>query len=378
MWLINTSTIELQRVDREDLEWTLYAILSHTWGKDEVTFEEMILSGQPNHKLGYAKIENTCRLAKERGVAYAWVDTCWTLQELIGSQNLDFHDSAWQHRGTKSGLRDRISDITRIDITVLKNNKFLESILIDKRISWAINRKTTRIEDLAYCLISIFDVNMPMMYGEGTKESNDTTQDYRGILAQSPAEFAHCRRLSRAPSMRHGCETTKTDKGLRLETFIGVFLTKTAHAYVRSLPTKLLQAQGSKRVTPFVSLELKHVFAKNLAIRYLWDQHGQSVITSNSEHFTGFLNFKISCLRGDTSAADWFIVVCGLTANLSDDLRPWIAIYDVPGFGCFMLRQYSDEELYLYHLRDRLLLGMHRYILNRFGYSSRGPMEKQV
>jgi hypothetical protein len=76
MWLINTSTIKLERVDGEDLEWTLYAILLHTWGKDEVTFEEMILSGQPNHKLCYAKIENTCRLAKERGVAYAWVDTC--------------------------------------------------------------------------------------------------------------------------------------------------------------------------------------------------------------------------------------------------------------------------------------------------------------
>lgn len=98
-----------------------------------------------------------------------WFTWGWTLQELIGSQNLEFHDSAWQHRGTKSGLRDRISDITRIDITVLKNNKFLKSILIDKRISWAINRKTTRIEDLSYCLISIFDINMPMMYGEGTE-----------------------------------------------------------------------------------------------------------------------------------------------------------------------------------------------------------------
>ncbi|PTD08448.1 Vegetative incompatibility protein HET-E-1 [Fusarium culmorum] len=246
MWLINTSTIELQRVDGEDLEWTLYAILSHTWGKDEVTFEEMILSGQPNHKLGYAKIENTYRLEKERGIAYVWVDTCcidkrssaelakainsisrWYRCATLGilsmvHMRLDtFYDSAWQHRGTKSGLQDRISDITIIDITILKSNKFLKSILIDKHISWAINRKTTRIKDLTYCLISIFNINMPIIYGEGTKEANDTTQDYRGILAQSPAEFAHCRRLSRAPSMRHGCEITKTDKGLRLETFLG-------------------------------------------------------------------------------------------------------------------------------------------------------------
>lgn len=35
--------------------------------------------------------------------------------------------------------------------------------------SWASKRKATRTEDLAYCLMGIFDVNMPMLYGEGEK-----------------------------------------------------------------------------------------------------------------------------------------------------------------------------------------------------------------
>lgn len=34
---------------------------------------------------------------------------------------------------------------------------------------WASKRETTRIEDQAYCLLGIFDINMPLLYGEGTK-----------------------------------------------------------------------------------------------------------------------------------------------------------------------------------------------------------------
>lgn len=35
--------------------------------------------------------------------------------------------------------------------------------------SWASDRKTTRVEDEAYSLLGIFDVNMPLIYGEGRK-----------------------------------------------------------------------------------------------------------------------------------------------------------------------------------------------------------------
>ena len=38
---------------------------------------------------------------------------------------------------------------------------------IARRMSWAANRKTTRVEDEAYCVLGLFNVNMPTLYGEG-------------------------------------------------------------------------------------------------------------------------------------------------------------------------------------------------------------------
>ncbi len=38
---------------------------------------------------------------------------------------------------------------------------------IANRMSWAANRDATRAEDIAYSLFGIFDVHMPLLYGEG-------------------------------------------------------------------------------------------------------------------------------------------------------------------------------------------------------------------
>jgi hypothetical protein len=85
----------------------------------------------------------------------------------------------------------------------------LADVPVAVRMSWAATRETTREEDMAYCLLGIFDVNMPMLYGEGEKafirlqeeiikQSPDmsifawkasTDMDYSGLLARSPAEF---------------------------------------------------------------------------------------------------------------------------------------------------------------------------------------------
>jgi hypothetical protein len=45
----------------------------------------------------------------------------------------------------------------------------LLSASVARRMSWAAKRQTTRTEDVAYCLMGIFDVNMPLLYGEGEK-----------------------------------------------------------------------------------------------------------------------------------------------------------------------------------------------------------------
>ncbi|KAF9773440.1 hypothetical protein IL306_008721 [Fusarium sp. DS 682] len=494
MWLINTTTIKLERAD--DKESTPYAILSHTWGNDEVTFEDMI-QGREDEKRGYIKILKTCQLAKKRGLDYAWVDTCcvdkrssaelaeainsmfnwykfshvcfahledlephqvqgedkldglsscrwftrgWTLQELIASRDLEFYDAMWNHRGTKAEMQYTISDITGIDAAVLGNNDILETIPVAKRMSWAANRKTTRIEDIAYCLLGIFDVNMPMLYGEGTKAfvrlqeeiikgttdlsmfawkahtGKDTSpQEFRGILAQSPDEFAHCCNLCRAPSMRYGHEYSLTNRGLRLSTHlgasadkeyllnltcmipkdgrddrrIGVYLTMTPNGYVRSRPTELFETQDSllwagprhqifirKQVSIFGSQSLRR-FLRNLAFQFdispgfqlasfaakpadLWNDLRQEFVTDKSEKFTGFLNFQIS------DASKWFItpriyVVCGLVQDSSfGTVRPWMGIYEsskatAHGGIIKCIDGYYDsygEEFYLHQLRD--------------------------
>jgi hypothetical protein len=51
-----------------------YAILSHTWGEDEVTYQDV---SHPNaeRKTGYAKIKSTCDQASKDGLEWVWVDT---------------------------------------------------------------------------------------------------------------------------------------------------------------------------------------------------------------------------------------------------------------------------------------------------------------
>ncbi|KAM0197298.1 hypothetical protein ACHAPA_004069 [Fusarium lateritium] len=322
---------------------------------------------------------------------------------------MEFYDCKWQYRGTKAELRDQISDITGIDLPVLENNAFLENVPIAKRMSWAAHRETSRTEDIAYCLLGIFDVNMPMMYGEGTKaftrlqeeiikettdlsvfawkaqeETDVPCQDFRGVLAQSPSEFVHCRNLSRAPSMRYGFEFSMTNKGLKLETYlaetlsteyilnlacilpkrngelsrVGVYLAKTADGYVRTRPKELFETRDSliwagarykifirKRLSPYVSVALKNLSLSNLVVKFimshsfqlhsfaakpadLWDPLRQSFITDNNGNFTGFLDFQVS----DTSkkfVSERIFIVCGLRVHPGTGAKgPWMGVYN--------------------------------------------------
>lgn len=281
-----------------------YAILSHTWGEGEVTFPDFANLEVANPKKSFAKIEHTCRQARLNGIGYAWVDTCcidktssaelteainsmfqlyassvicyaylsdldpdggvdaenqtsqfarsrwfrrgWTLQELIAPQTVEFYDRDWNSRGTKADLSRAISAITGIDGDVLRDSAALSQIPVARRMSWAAGRETSRLEDKAYSLLGIFDVNMPMLYGEGekafirlqeeiAKETNDLTlfawqavktneedsgrpasQKYRGILAKSPAEFANSGDVVPRSDHKFNEEFVMTNKGLRI------------------------------------------------------------------------------------------------------------------------------------------------------------------
>ncbi|KAG4436296.1 hypothetical protein IFR05_008236 [Cadophora sp. M221] len=229
MWLINTATYELEPFTGSK-NIPSYAILSHTWGKDkdEVSFKEMVRgveSSPTANREGFKKIKMTCRLArKEHHLDYAWPKSqrfqdCkwfsrgWTLQELLAPRDILFFDASWTCRGTKQTLRVEISANSRIDVDVLMGTRSLEDIPIAVRMSWASTRETRREEDEAYCLLGIFDVNMPMLYGEGQKAFFRLQEEiikksadmsifawmalevnpplYTGLLARSPADFRH-------------------------------------------------------------------------------------------------------------------------------------------------------------------------------------------
>ncbi|KAF1846406.1 HET-domain-containing protein [Cucurbitaria berberidis CBS 394.84] len=290
MILIDTATLVLHSFPSCDQR---YAILSHTWGPaaEEVTYQEMIAPTRSEStitKPGYQKIKKTCEIARSNyNLPWAWIDTCcidktssadlseainsmfrwyreawvcfaylsdmdedpsaflhsrwfsrgWTLQELIAPKYLIFFDCGWTFRGTKTTMTTSISSITGIPSEILDNSVELDEIPVAVRLSWASRRETTRSEDLAYCLLGIFDVNMPMLYGEGPKafarlqeailsQSADmslflwtdlqTSQQYTGLLATAPVCFREMRLAKAEPSFTQR-EYYPTNRGIRLK-----------------------------------------------------------------------------------------------------------------------------------------------------------------
>ncbi|KAH9888953.1 heterokaryon incompatibility protein-domain-containing protein [Cubamyces lactineus] len=204
-----------------------YAILSHVWAKTgEQTFQELealIMSGAGLAKASM-KIREFCRFAKGEGYRWVWIDSCcidktssaelseainamyawyadahvcyayladvpddedpcmrhsrfrrskwftrgWTLQELIAPRSLIFLSQRWTIIGTKAGLADTIEEVTGVDRDVLTLKRALHDVSVARRMSWAADRETTRLEDEAYSLMGIFGVYMPTIYGEGS------------------------------------------------------------------------------------------------------------------------------------------------------------------------------------------------------------------
>lgn len=87
--------------------------------------------------------------------------------ELIAPPTVVFYSSRWTELGTKFGMTSDLHNITGISPVVLQRGS-LQEVSVAERMRWAVHRKTTRPEDVAYCLMGIFDVNMPMLYGEGS------------------------------------------------------------------------------------------------------------------------------------------------------------------------------------------------------------------
>ena len=207
MRLLNTSTGLFEEFIGTNIP--AYAILSHTWGEEEVSYKDMTTEPSYRSKKGHAKISMACQLAKTDKLQYAWIDTCcidksssaelseainsmyqwyeraekcyaylvdlestpawrenlahcrwftrgWTLQELIASPDVYFFDQDWNMLFRKSEGIDVLTKATGIDKGVLGDSRLLLSISVAQRMSWASRRVTTRVEDEAYCLLGIY------------------------------------------------------------------------------------------------------------------------------------------------------------------------------------------------------------------------------
>ena len=340
MRLINTETFDLKAFGSRPPP---YAILSHTWGEEEVTFQDISDMWAARKKKGFAKIKRCCRQALRDGYDWVWVDTCcidktssaelsetinsmykwyeramkcyafledvflrpgdaelaalerpdgfgnssedarhplfasrwwrrgWTLQELIAPFDVEFYNAYWERLTSKRACKAIINSATGIALPVLDHSAPLSSVCAAERMSWASQRVTTREEDMAYCLLGILDVNMPLLYGEGGQRAFQrlqeqfiaATEDYTlflwgfgrpgwgplqdvlpsphqlptlkvqaddrpllgGILAGSPGSFRHRKAWSErllpipgAPGL--GEPPQMTSRGLRLSLFI--------------------------------------------------------------------------------------------------------------------------------------------------------------
>ncbi|KAK4220914.1 hypothetical protein QBC38DRAFT_157642 [Podospora fimiseda] len=231
MRLLNTETLLIENFFEGSIP--KYAILSHTWGEEEVTFQDIQLlnhdgAGELVRQMkGFSKVKNSTKFAKDFGYNYIWIDTCcidktssaelseainsmykwyresaicyailsdveptseeafaaedssfrrsrwftrgWTLQELIAPKELLFMARDWSKLCYRQDpeLTEILSELTGVPVAVLKGRLQPRHLSVASRMTWVATRQTTRSEDIAYCLLGIFGVNMPLLYGEG-------------------------------------------------------------------------------------------------------------------------------------------------------------------------------------------------------------------
>ncbi|OHW91173.1 HET domain containing protein [Colletotrichum incanum] len=91
---------------------------------------------------------------REKLTECRWFTRGWTLQELLAPRS-------------KNSLASIIASITGIDIIILLGRATISSACVARRMFGASVHQKTQPEDMAYCLLGIFNINMPLLYGEG-------------------------------------------------------------------------------------------------------------------------------------------------------------------------------------------------------------------
>lgn len=120
----------------------------------------------------------------------AWFERGWTLQELLAPKAVLFLNAAWEPIGLKSSqdspmqvyknpmfdlmpmsMIDRLHKVTGIPRSVLRDFSYSSDLSVEEKWSWLAGRETKLPEDMAYCMLGIFGVFMPLIYGEGAENA---------------------------------------------------------------------------------------------------------------------------------------------------------------------------------------------------------------
>ena len=416
MRLLHTKDLRLEEFF--DAQIPKYAILSHRWEEDEVTYQEW-LDGKKQSGKGSQKIVNCCRVAAYAGYDWVWIDTCcidkkssaelseainsmfrwyrnsevcfaylsdvpevsetttieevlayfhlslwftrgWTLQELLAPRRLIFLNNSWapvQSRpppdgsralllpelheppdGSRASLLQEVYEATGIDrqyierfvpTQELPQDKFSTSLCTSTIMSWAASRETSRVEDMSYCLLGLFSINMPLLYGEGdaafrrlqmeiiAKTTDETifvwnTPDDEGpyrdsMLAPSPACFADAWSTREDHTTPFRGHYAITNRGLlmRVLTFLQVRLSDKSNMYgggsnryvfalrccgannaIALVPiVECFTAQRDHAVRPMTE-ELEILYSRDGGMRILWSSHAELATMARRQKMT--------------------------------------------------------------------------------------------
>ena len=239
----SAETNVLQPVEKDYNDHALmeqrYAILSHRWQGDEISFKDMEkLTNSKLQTCSGRKVVGTCEVAQKENLKWVWIDSCcignnvnargrainlmyrwyrcsqtcytylhdvtkdsfprkanepansewfsrgWTLQELIAPRVLEFFDQSWQPIGNRRDHAATLSKITRVPQILLDqtdgpgaSRTLTDTFGVAQIMSWAADRETRMPEDRAYSLVGLFGVSLPALYGIGGQEAFQILQD---------------------------------------------------------------------------------------------------------------------------------------------------------------------------------------------------------
>lgn len=118
-----------------------------------------------------------------------WFKRGWTLQELLVPTHVFFYNRHWTYITSRKEIGVLLEEVTGISRDIFTGESWVRLCSVATKMSWAARRKTTRVEDEAYCLLGLFGIKMPLLYGEGAQAFQRLQHEILRTLT-APTAFA--------------------------------------------------------------------------------------------------------------------------------------------------------------------------------------------